>query len=213
MANEFLNPERALIFRITHRDNVRWMLEHGVHCRHSPQHDPNFVNIGNADLIGKRNHHPVKHPMGGTLGDYVPFYFTPFSPMLYNIKTGRGVPKRPMEEIVILATSLHTLLERDIPFIFTDRHAYLAAARATSDLARLDWIDWEMLRRRDFARDPEHPERFDQYQAEALIHRQLPSDALLGIFCYTDVVEARIAKMASDRDLNLKVACRPHWYI
>ena len=83
-----LNPTKALIFRIVHRDNVPWMLDHGVHCRNSNQVDPNYVNIGNEELIEKRHHHSVRHPMGGTLSDYVPFYFTPFSPMMYNIKTG-----------------------------------------------------------------------------------------------------------------------------
>lgn len=50
---------------------------------------------------------------GGTLSDYVPFYFTPCSPMLYNIKTGyNGVPKQEaMEEIVLLVASLRKLAE------------------------------------------------------------------------------------------------------
>jgi ssDNA thymidine ADP-ribosyltransferase, DarT len=213
VANDFLKPERALIFRITHRDNIKWMLDNGLHCRHSPDFDPNFINIGNADLIDKRNHHPVKHEMGGTLGDYVPFYFTPFSPMLLNIKTGRGVPKRSMDEIVILATSLPRLQELEVPFIFTDRHAYLAAAQASSDLDDLDWIDWEMLRARDFKRDPENPLKFERYQAEALIHRHLPMDALLGVFCYNQDVGDRITRRVEKRGIDLKVVVRPGWYI
>lgn len=28
-----LNPEKALIFRIVHRDNLPWILDHGLHCR------------------------------------------------------------------------------------------------------------------------------------------------------------------------------------
>jgi hypothetical protein len=28
-----LNPEKALIFRIVHRDCVEWILEHGLHAR------------------------------------------------------------------------------------------------------------------------------------------------------------------------------------
>ena len=85
-----LNPQKALIFRIVHRDNVPWILDHGLHCRNSGSADPNYVEIGNPDLISKRNHHSVPKPPGGTLSDYVPFYFTPFSPMLLNITTGWG---------------------------------------------------------------------------------------------------------------------------
>ena len=85
-----LTPEKALIFRIVHRDNVPWILDNGLHCKNSKVSDPNFVEIGNKDLIGKRGRHLVKQPPGGTLSDYIPFYFTPFSPMLFNIKTGWG---------------------------------------------------------------------------------------------------------------------------
>jgi len=54
-------------------------------------YDPNYRNIGNPDLIDKRSRRVVPIPPGGTLSDYVPFYFTPFSMMMYNIKTGYGV--------------------------------------------------------------------------------------------------------------------------
>lgn len=87
-----LSPEKALIFRITHIANVPWILENGLYCRSAAEQDPRFVEIGNPDLIDKRKHRVVPAPPGGTLSDYVPFYFTPYSPMLYNIKTGwRGI--------------------------------------------------------------------------------------------------------------------------
>lgn len=67
--------DKALIFRVTHRDNLPWILDHGLHCPRSAQQDPLFVGISNADLIGKRREHLVPAPCHGTLGDYVPFYF------------------------------------------------------------------------------------------------------------------------------------------
>jgi len=42
-----LNPENAFIWRITHRDNLAWYLEHGLHCPNSTIQDPNYVTIGN----------------------------------------------------------------------------------------------------------------------------------------------------------------------
>ena len=83
-----LTLEKALIFRIVHRDNIPWILDNGLHCNNSKVRDPNFVEIGNKELISKRAKHPIVSQPGGMLSDYIPFYFTPFSPMLYNIKTG-----------------------------------------------------------------------------------------------------------------------------
>ncbi len=208
-----LNPEKALIFRITHRDNIPWILDRGLHCASSKTLDPNYVNIGNADLIGKRNGHPVPQPPGGSLSDYVPFYFTPFSIMLLNIKTGwGGIRKRENQEIAIMVTSLHTLKKRGLPFLFTDRHAYLATAQFLSDLARLDQIDWPRLQQRDFKADPEDPSKKERYQAEALVHKHVPVDALSGFVCYNDDAAAAINKALAERKMASKVVKKPDWY-
>ena len=92
MAYNYSNlcPEKALVWRIVHRDNVPWILDHGLHCANSGVLDPFYVPIGNGELIDKRKTWPVPVAPGGVLGDYVPFYFTPFSPMMLNIKSGRA---------------------------------------------------------------------------------------------------------------------------
>lgn len=210
-----LTEEKAFIFRIIHRQNVPWALDHGLHCRHAKTADPHYVSIGNPDLIGKRDSHPVKCPPGGTLGDYVPFYFTPGSPMLLNVKTGyNDITKRANEDIVILTSSLHHLKTCGVPFLFTDRHASLAAARFHSDseLSKLDQIDWHHLSERDFKRDPDDPGKFERYQAEALVHQHLPINALLGLVCYNDSVEASLKAEVASRGLNLKTFAKPKWY-
>jgi hypothetical protein len=150
---------------------------------------------------------------GGTLADYVPFYFTPSSPMLLNILTGQGgVTQRSPDEIVIVVSSLHLLRDCGIPFVFTDRHAYLATARFASDLGDLGLVDWDLLNRRNFRRDPERPEQFDRYQAEALAHRSLPASAVLGLGCYNDYERSDLERAVEELDLELHVVVRPSWY-
>jgi len=96
--SELLNPEKALIFRITHRDHVRWILENGMHARNGARSDPSFRTIGSRDLIRKRTDHPAPAGPGGTLIDYVPFDFTPFSMLLHNVRTGYGGNTDPKKE-------------------------------------------------------------------------------------------------------------------
>jgi len=208
-----LTPEKALIFRITHRENVSWILDNGLHCRNSTVHDPGYVQIGNPELIERRRSRAVPVPPGGTLEDYVPFYFTPYSPMMLNIKTGyAGITRRENDEIVILVSSLKRLPTHGIDFVFTDRHAYLRAARFFNDVADLDEVDFELLQRRDFRRDPEDPGKLERYQAEALVHEHLAVEALMGIACYEDDLCRRIAAAADERGLELRVLTQPSWY-
>lgn len=211
-----LTPEKALIFRITHRNNVPWILSNGQWSRNSGHVDPDFVTIGNTELIESRVNKPVPIPPGGALGDYVPFYFTPCSPMLFNIVTGVNVQRRDNDEIVVLVSSLHKVIENDRPFVFTDRHAYLRYmseknySNNLDDLSRM--IPWELLRQRDFSRDPEDPEKSERYQAEALVHEHLPATALLGIVTYNEKEADQVRARADEHGLDLEVHVRPSWY-
>jgi hypothetical protein len=201
-----LNPEEARIFRITHIDNVPWILEHGLHCKSSKTQDHNFVPIGLPDLIAKRASRPVRIPPGGFLCDYVPFYFTPWSIMMYNIKTGYGdVIQRPNREIVIMVSSIHRLAELEVPFIFTNAHAYMQEADYFNDISKLDEIDWRLLQSRNFKRDPEDPGKQARYQAEALVHKHVPIEALLGVGCYDSNAQTRLESEIRERNLKLPV--------
>ncbi len=209
-----LAQEKALIFRIAHRDNVPWIMTNGMHARNSGVRDPKFTTIGNTDLIDKRHYRQVPCAPGGTLSDYVPFYFTPFTPMILNIKTGfNGVPRKPLDEIVIFVSSLTKLHADGIPFLFTDRHAYLTTAQFSDDLANLSWIDWALLRLRDFRKNPEDPAKVERYQAEALVHQHLPTSALIGVVCYNSVVSDWVQSMVHARGCAIKVIAKSGWYV
>jgi hypothetical protein len=208
-----LNPEKALIWRIVHRDNLPWILDNGLHCRTSATQDSNYVAIGNAELINRRSHRQVPIPPGGVLSDYVPFYFTPFSPMMYNIYTGRGeVQKRSNEEICILVSSVHKVRSLGVGLVFTDRHAYPPLARYFNRVEHLGEVDWTLLRARNFKRNPDDPEQIERYQAEALVHHHLPVSGLIGIICYTDGVKSQLDPLVAARDLRLDVRVMRNWY-
>ncbi|CAM3506620.1 DUF4433 domain-containing protein [Halomonas lysinitropha] len=208
-----LNPDKALIFRITHRANLPWLLEHGLTCRSAAEQDPEFITIGKPELIEKRTRRAVPVPPGGVLSDYIPFYFTPASMMLYNIVTGHGVPRQNRGDIIVLVTSLPHLRQLGLPFLFSDRHAYLANAEFSNRLEDLaEFVPWRLLQSKDFKRDLENPDKTDRYQAEALIHRHLPVSALLGIGTYTDEMRSAVEVQVAAHQLPLKVVTRPNWF-
>jgi hypothetical protein len=208
-----LNPTKALIWRITHRANVPWILDNGLHCKNSVARDPHFVPIGNEELIERRSHRVVPIAPGGTLSDYVPFYFTPFSPMMYNIHTGYGgITRRSNDDIVIFVASLPRIHADTRAFVFTDRHAYPPLAVYFNTLNQLGSIDWPLLQRRDFTKDPDDPVKVERYQAEALIHRHVPIAALAGVICYSAAGKAEIEQEIASRGLDLEVRTIPGWY-
>lgn len=208
-----LNPEKALIWRIVHRDNIPWILINGLHCGNSQIQSSNWVHIGSADLIQKRATHPVPIGMGGYLNDYVPFYFTPFSPMMKNIHSGWGnIQQRENDEIVILVSNLYKIRDLKLPFVFTNGHAYFRWSSFYMDLVDLDKIDWKIIQARDFKRDPNDPAKIERYQAEALIYQHCPVNALQGMICYTETTQQLLNGWLEKLNLNMPVHVRPRWY-
>lgn len=86
-----LNSGKGLIWRIVHRDNLPWLLDNGLPAVATGHLTAQYLSIGNPELIDKRALRQVPIEPGGTLSDYVPFYFTPFSVMMKNIHSGWGV--------------------------------------------------------------------------------------------------------------------------
>ena len=80
-------------------------------------------------------------------------------------------------------------------------------------LKDLDRIDWNLLNQKDFRRNPEDPGKLDRYQAEALVHRALPVDALTGIACYDSDSRARIEAMTAEEGVQVSVRTYPDWYL
>lgn len=208
-----LSPEKALLFRITHVKNIAWMMANGLHCKNSEERDPDFVPIGNADLIAKRSSREIPIDPGGRLSDYIPFYFTPFSPMMYNIKTGYGgINQYSNSQIAICVCSFHDLVAAGAKVIFTDRHAYLRTAQFFDSADDLDKLDWEIWRAKDFKRDDEDPGKLDRYQAEALVYRHLPIKHVKGIVCYSENEKRTLERFTEGAGLPIKVVVKPEWY-
>lgn len=184
-----------------------------MYCRNADIQAPDYQTIGNNELIEKRQHREVTISPFGTLSDYIPFYFTPYSPMMLNINTGyNGVQQVANEDIVIVVSSLFRLQEKGVSFVFTDRHAYLFNAGFYNTLDKLGQIDWPILQQRDFQRDPDNPEKIERYQAEALVHQYLPVEAFIGLVCYTETIKEQLQKMAEERDQSLKIVKKTSWY-
>lgn len=133
--------------------------------------------------------------------------------MAYNIKTGyNGIAKRSNKEIIIIVSSLIRLANNGNKFIFTNKHAINIDAKFYSSIDDLGVIDWDILRRCDFARDNDDLDKTSRYQAEALIYKHVPLGALAGIACYDSEQKEHIESVAEKKGCEIKVAVKGSWY-
>ena len=205
-----LTPKNANIFRIVHIDNISKILDLGMQCR---QLLDNYVEIGDVKLIKDRNSKKVPCYPHGTLSDYVPFYFTPLTPMLYNIKKGkRGVKQRKNEEIVILFSSLLKMTENNLSWVFTDRQAFRDSARFSSNINDLkDYVPWGALQSRNFHRLG-NEDGFQRYQAEALVHGTIPLKAFTAFITFNASARNEVMSLVQKTSKKIDVKERPKWY-
>ncbi|MBK7632904.1 MAG: DUF4433 domain-containing protein [Saprospiraceae bacterium] len=200
-------PNIVRVFRIVHVDNVEYLLTHGMFTRNHAQADPNYINIGDSTLIQQRNDYPVSiNPPNGNLGDYVPFYFGPLSPMLLNIKTGfRGIMQRHQNEIVYIVCCINTIVEQCPDWCFTDGHAKNTFSEFFNDLEHLSAVDWDMVSERHWSNTEDDFDRMRRKQAEFLVKHQVPINCINSIVVLNEARKTFVEEITTRLGLEIPV--------
>jgi len=205
-------PETVWLYRITNRENLAHILQYGICNKNHPDANPDFVSIGNHDIIERRNEHRVKIEGYGNIGDYVPFYFSPKSIMLYNILTGYGVSKVKPEEIIFLITDIQSAVNCKQLYFFSDGQANTRISQHYNDLKDLDKIDWEVVESGDFSKSNSDNDRTRRYQAEFLIHEKVPLNCIRAIVVYNESCATFVKKKLALTGLIIQVYIKRSFY-
>jgi hypothetical protein len=80
------------------------------------------------------------------------------------------------------------------------------------ELDKLGRIDWKILQARDFSRDNDDLDKTSRYQAEALVHKHMPIDSLLGVACCDEDQRRRVDSLVDQHGVALKVVTQRGWY-
>lgn len=198
-------------FRLLHINNIPDLLKNGIVHWNSPKAYNKYISIGDTSIIKIRNSHYIENS-NYAIGDYIPFYFGPRSPMLYVIQHGyNGVTKIDAVNLVYCIIRIDDIINSNINCVFTDGHALSALTKwySKDKLSQLDSIinyddvytgNWVSEDDRDLKRRKE---------AELLIQDDLPVQYVKGFVVYN--------KEAYDKMLNFgvdsnKVVIRSNFY-
>jgi hypothetical protein len=174
------------------------------------------VEIGYDHIKRRRALRPVSCGVGGTLADYVPFYFAPRSPMLYAITRGLvSAEAACTEQIVYLMSSTQALRGAGLTVIASNRHAELDYADMTEhdgDLDNNDFIDWPLMTAVYWNNTPEDPDRKERRQAECLVHPRVPWQVIEGIATKTERARAQVQTLLGAAGVSTSVVVSAEWY-
>jgi hypothetical protein len=171
-----------------------------------------YKQIGLQGLTTNRKEKSVPCGEGGNLTDYVPWHFCPRSVMLYQIHTGFSDYKEGQEPILHFVTTVEKVSSLGLHFAFTDRHAKTSYAQFFDDLSHLPELDWPVIQSPNFARTNDEPDRPYIKEAEFLIHRFVPLEAIVGIGVHSQRYKDDCDRILEEADVNIKVKVYPRWY-
>jgi hypothetical protein len=183
-----------------------------------------YQNIAYQGAQGARAGRYVPDPPGGTVHDYVPFYFAPRSPMLGAIEKG-NVPDCAWRQadIVHLETTVAQVTAEGTPFVFYDRNATLPYSRAFTDLDHLGEVAWDLLTEEprldgfckywhDRPSVARYMDRMERRQAEFLARGAVR----LGCFARIGVIDepraAQVRAVLAEAGVHLEVTVMRDWY-
>lgn len=175
----------------------------GVTCR----------EIAYSSLKQRRMMTTVEVAPGGTLGDYVPFYFGTRSPMLFTYKNGNvtGKPEN-QDEIIYLVSSVEYVAGRGLAFAFSDGHPIVEPKAFYNDLSKLNEVDLALMEQTYWFDTNSDPDRKRRRQAEFLVHQHFAWDDVAAIGVRTAAMQNWVQETMRNARHQPPCAIRPTWY-
>jgi hypothetical protein len=208
-------PQPTPVLHFTHVSHLESIVQNGL-LADARAHAEGLltVEVGNRAIKERRQRRTVPIEPGGTVADYVPFYFASRSPMMYAIERG-GVTTYlgGCDELIYLVTTVERLRDVGDAVIFTDRNAVLEFAEFSADLADLDdLVDWPLMRATYWANTPEDPDRRERRMAECLVHGKVRWEAFTEIACRNRACADAAQRVLASLEQQVAITVRPGWY-
>lgn len=203
-----LRPDERSIYHITDVENLPGILAAGgLHSdKIMSERDPAVIGYGH---IKKRRLQQLRVPCAGNrfVGEFVPFYFCPRSPMLYTINIGNtGRPAGCQQTVVHLVSTVRFVLGLGVAWAVADGNAGAMHTAFESSLEAIENLDWEAIEAKYWS-DKRH-----QKQAELLVGDFFPWSGFHEIGCQNAEVAAQVQALLRTENHRPKVSVQTGWY-
>lgn len=165
--------------------------------------------IHHSHIMERRKVRSVACGPGGTLADYVPFYFRVRSPMLYAINGGQVEGCSGQSEILFLKTTAERVETSELGFVFTDGHAVIEYSDFYDDLKDLDKVPWAAVEARYWN---DHVDGKFKCQAEFLVRDFVPISCIQKIGVFNESARKSVTDTLNDSETVIEVAVERGWY-
>lgn len=214
---EVSRPRWTRLYHFTHIDHLDSVVRDGLVSDSQAQRSALIQHeAGDHAIKERRRRAQVPVGAGGTVCDYVPFYFAPKSPMLFRISKG-GVSTfgKDQSELIYLASTVERLNDLGLPIVVTDRNAATRVAAFSDDVAtwRADgFVDWDLMDSVWWNDTADYPDRMERRMAECLVHDRVPWEAILAVGTI-DEQKAAIVNQRLDNVIDPpKILVKRDWY-
>lgn len=197
-------------FRITHIDNIPYILEKGLLRANSSDRSDDFVNIGDPQVIKLRSDMIIRNIR---LGDYIPFYLGPRSPMLYVIQHGyNGVRRQEPQDIVYCVLRLDDVIKGNLECVFTDGHALSALTNyyGKEQLVNIDKIvNYDDVYASQWNNNDSDIDLKRRKEAELLIKEDIAPGYIRGYIVYNDKAKEMLKSFGIAENM---IVVAPNYY-
>ena len=202
------DPTDILIYHITHIDFLPSILkDRGLHSDAViAQRDQRLIGYSE---IKKRRLNEIHVPCCGFhyVGDFVPFYFCPRSPMLFSINKGNtGHPPGCQRSILHLVSTVAEGVALGKSWAISSGNAGAYHTTFDADLSALEALDWNAIRATDW-RGKQH-----QKMAEFLVLDFFPWSSIKQIACFNSAIATKVADLLKREKHRPPVEVKSSWY-
>jgi len=201
-------------FHITHLANLESIMQAGgLYCDNlRAAKDLSCTGIAHQHIKDRRAKRVVPTCEGGTLADYVPFYFAPRSPMLYAIATGFVANYADGQSgVVHLRCSVEELAEA-LDSTYTDGHAEITFSEFFESLGDLGKIDWQIMTAIYWNDTADDGDRKRRRQAEFLVHGFVPWTFVREIGVINPEMATKVQQVIASSAHKPIISVHREWY-